>query len=97
VLGIVSGLLVDGISSLLFSGLTPWIMGALAANPIFLALVFASITFVAGLVRLFQPKLWPLTYRQLPISTQVEAARFRFNLTNPGQRNQQATRIIRAF
>lgn len=74
VLGVIPGLLVAAVSSLFFSGVTPWIMGALAALPIFLAAVFAPITLLSGFVRLFQSNLWTLAYRQLPALKPAEAA-----------------------
>jgi len=83
VLGVIPGLLVAVVSSLFFSGITPWIMGALAAVPIFLAVIFAPITFLSGLVRLFQSNLWTLTYRQLPLSKAVESANAPVSTTQP--------------
>jgi len=74
VLCIVPGLIVAGISSLFFSGITAWLMGALVAVPIFLVAIFSPITFLAGFVRLFRSNLWTLTYRELPSLKQVEPA-----------------------
>lgn len=74
VLCIVPGLIVAGISSLFFSGITAWIMGALVAAPIFLVAIFSPITFLSGFVRLFRSNLWTLTYRELPSLKQVETA-----------------------
>lgn len=73
-LAVIPGLLVAAVSSLFFSGITPWIMGALAAVPIFLVAVFAPITLLSGFVRLFQSNLWTLAYRQLPVLQPVESA-----------------------
>jgi hypothetical protein len=85
ILGVIPGLLVAAISSLFFSGVTAWIMGALAALPIFLAAVFAPITLLSGFVRLFQSNLWTLAYRQLPVLKPVEAANAALPTTQQGK------------
>lgn len=62
--GMIPALLMTGIASIFTGGATPWIIGAIAALPLFILVVLAPLIFVNGLVEVFKSTLWTLSYRE---------------------------------
>jgi hypothetical protein len=69
----IPGLAVFGITSIFASGPLAWILGALAALPFFLLVVFAPLTLVTGWYRIYASTVWTLTYREIQALENVAA------------------------
>ncbi len=54
-----------GISLIFSQGLTPWIIGGLAAFPVFMLVVFLPLSFLQGMLAIFSSSVWTLTFRQM--------------------------------
>ncbi len=65
VLGGLAGLTVGGLSSLIFEGAIPWIVGFGVGIPLFILIMAAPLLFLAGLAEVFKSSVWTLTYREL--------------------------------
>lgn len=66
--GVVAGLAgvsVGGLSSLVFEGAVPWILGFGVGIPIFILIMAAPLVFLGGLAEVFKSSVWTLTYREL--------------------------------
>ena len=65
VLGGLAGLSVGGLSSFLFEGAVPWILGFGVGTPVFLLIVGVPSVFLGGLAEVYKSSVWTLTYREL--------------------------------
>jgi hypothetical protein len=65
VLGGLAGLSVGGLSSLVFEGTIPWILGFGVGIPIFILIMATPMVFLGGLAEVFKSSVWTLTYREL--------------------------------
>jgi hypothetical protein len=59
------GVSVGGLSSLVFQGAIPWILGLGAGIPIFILILAPPLVFLGGLAEVFKSSVWTLTYREL--------------------------------
>jgi hypothetical protein len=59
------GVSVGGLSSLIFEGAVPWILGIGIGLPIFIVIMAAPLVFLSGLAEVFKSSVWTLTYREL--------------------------------
>jgi NADH-quinone oxidoreductase subunit M len=53
-----------GITSIFSPGVLPWIIGALAAVPMFFLVVFSPLSFLGGMFAVYNANVWTLTFRQ---------------------------------
>jgi len=60
-----AGVSVGGLSSLVFEGAIPWILGFGVGLPIFILIMAAPLVFLGGLAEVFKSSVWTLTYREL--------------------------------
>lgn len=60
-----TGLLVGGLASLVFDGALPWIVGGLAALPLFIIIIGLPGLFISGIYEVFKSTSWTLTFREL--------------------------------
>jgi hypothetical protein len=60
-----AGVSVGGLSSLIFEGAVPWILGLGIGLPIFIVIMAAPLVFLGGLAEVFKSSVWTLTYREL--------------------------------
>ncbi|MEA3438893.1 MAG: hypothetical protein U9R58_01270 [Chloroflexota bacterium] len=58
-------LITAGLSSLLLSGIWPWVVAGMIAVPIFIFIVGIPLAFVDGLAEIYKSNLWTLSYRDL--------------------------------
>jgi hypothetical protein len=65
VLGGLAGLTVGGLSSLIFEGAIPWIVGFGVGIPLFILIMAAPLVFLGGLAQVYKSSVWTLTYREL--------------------------------
>ena len=65
VLGGLAGVSVGGLSSLVFEGGVPWILGFGVGVPIFILVLASPLVFLGGLAEVFKSSVWTLTYREL--------------------------------
>ncbi len=74
--GIFSGLLflaVSGIAGLFVSGAVMWIIAGIVSAPIFIVLLAAPLTFVGGLLKVYESTVWTLSFRELTTVKTKEA------------------------
>jgi hypothetical protein len=60
-----AGLSVGGLSSLVFEGAVPWILGLGVGLPVFILVMAPPLVFLGGLAEVFKSSVWTLTYREL--------------------------------
>jgi hypothetical protein len=65
IVGAIPGLIVFGITSIFAYGPLAWILGILAALPFFVLIVFAPLTLIGGLYKIYVSNVWTLTYREI--------------------------------
>ncbi len=73
IVAFIPGLAVFGITSIFASGPLAWILGVLAALPLFFLIVFAPLTLVNGWYRIYTSTAWTLTYREIQALENVAA------------------------
>ncbi len=61
----VPGGIAYGITSIFSPGVLPWIIGALAAVPMFFLVVFSPISFLNGMFAVYNANVWTLVFRQV--------------------------------
>ena len=74
--GIFSGLLflaVSGIAGLFVSGAVMWIIAGIVSAPVFIVLLAAPLTFVGGLLKVYESTVWTLSFRELTTVKTKEA------------------------
>lgn len=54
-----------GITAIFSPGVLPWIIGALAAVPMFFLVVFLPLSFLGGMFAVYNANVWTLTFRQM--------------------------------
>jgi len=75
VIAAVPALLVGGLASLVFEETVPWILAAMIGLPVFMLVLAVPMTFLGGLMKVFQSSTWTLTYRELRALEDQEPAR----------------------
>jgi hypothetical protein len=65
IVGAIPGLIAFGITSIFAYGPLAWILGILVALPFFMLVVFAPLTLIGGLYKIFVSNVWTLTYREI--------------------------------
>ncbi|HUW94169.1 MAG TPA: hypothetical protein VMW58_00130 [Anaerolineae bacterium] len=65
VLAGLAGLSVGGLSSLIFEGFVPWIVGFGVGVPLFVLIMSVPLLLLGGLAEVFKSSVWTLTYREL--------------------------------
>jgi hypothetical protein len=83
VLGGGSFLVLAGLTSLVTSGATPWIIAGLLAFPIFLLSMMIPLGFVGGLKETFVSSTWTLTYREVTALERLDPDRLAEALPEP--------------
>lgn len=75
IIAAIPALIVGGLASLVAAGeeAVPWILAAAIGLPIFILLLVIPLTFLEGLMKLFQSTTWTLTYRELLVLEGPEA------------------------
>lgn len=63
--GAVPGLIGFGITSLFTSGPLTWIIGAIAAIPLFFIVLFAPLALIGGWYKIFTSSAWTLAFREM--------------------------------
>ncbi len=63
--GLLPGALAFGVASLFTGTPLTWIIGGIAALPLFLIILFSPLIFLRGLYTVFESSAWTLTYREL--------------------------------
>ncbi|HSF83375.1 MAG TPA: hypothetical protein VLA49_19210 [Anaerolineales bacterium] len=71
ILAALPALVTLGIAGSTMQGITPWILAGLTALPVFILVAASPVTFLGGLVRLFQSNIWTLAYRELSPARQA--------------------------
>jgi len=79
VVGVIPGLIVFGITSIFASGPLAWILGVLAALPLFFFVVFAPLTLAGGWYTVYSSSVWTLTYREIKALSSVAPADIQVN------------------
>jgi hypothetical protein len=74
IVGLIPGLIVFGITSIFASGPLAWILGLLAALPIFLIVMFAPLMVISGWYAIYESSVWTLTYREMKALDSVAPA-----------------------
>lgn len=69
----VPALIVGALFTPFLTGPFPWIVGAVAALPIFIIVIFSPVLLLSGLVEVGKSGLWTLTYRELLALESAEA------------------------
>lgn len=87
VLGGGTFLALAGLSSLLTSGATPWIIAGVFAFPIFLLVFMAALGFVGGLRETFVSSTWTLTYREVTAFERLDPDRLAEALPEPEEKS----------
>jgi len=60
----IPGLIAFGIANIFTSGPLTWVIGGLAALPLFFMVLFSPLTLISGWMQIFQSSVWTLTYRE---------------------------------
>ena len=65
VLGGIPIVVIAMVAHVFMSGLTPWLMGALAGLPVFMVVLVSPVLLVSGWVEIYKSAIWTLAYRDL--------------------------------
>jgi hypothetical protein len=64
VVAAIPGAIAFGIANIFTSGPLTWVIGGLAALPLFFTVMFSPLTLIGGWMQIFQSSVWTLTYRE---------------------------------